>query len=93
MNMQYHVFFCKQAEKDIKKIPDYVAIKLQSWVDDVEERGLPAATRSPGFHDEPLKGNLTGLRSVRLSLSYRMIYRKELFNIYILEVHKHAYKK
>jgi proteic killer suppression protein len=93
MNMQYHVYFSKQAEKDIKKIPTHVAIKLQAWIDDVEERGLPAASQTPSFHDELLRGTLTGLRSIRLSLAYRAIYRKEMFNIYIIEVHKHAYKK
>jgi len=93
LSMQYRVFLSKQAEKDILKVPDYIAIKLQAWVDDVEERGLPEASRSPGFHDEPLSGELRGLRSIRLSRAYRALYRKEMFNVYILEVHKHAYKK
>jgi proteic killer suppression protein len=83
LDMSYHVFFAKQAEKDILKIPEHIAVKLQAWIDDVEERGLSHASRSPGFHDERLEGKLSGLRSIRLSRSYRAVY----------EVHKHAYKK
>jgi proteic killer suppression protein len=30
--------------------------------------------RIPGFHDEPLAGQRTGQRSIRLSISYRAIY-------------------
>ena len=29
----------------------------------------------PGYHDEPLIGELKGLRSIRLSRSYRAYYR------------------
>lgn len=28
----------------------------------------------PGYHDEPLKGDLKGLRSIRLSKGYRAYY-------------------
>jgi proteic killer suppression protein len=31
--------------------------------------------KSPGWHDEPLKGKWTGHRSVRLNIAYRAIYR------------------
>ena len=40
----------------------------------VQTVGLEATRRSPGFHDEPLKGEWEGHRSIRLSLSYRAIY-------------------
>ncbi|MDH4468796.1 MAG: hypothetical protein QE271_12125 [Bacteriovoracaceae bacterium] len=49
----------------------------------------------PGFHDEPLKGNRIGQRSIRLSKSYRAIYEersKGTFNIIdVVEVNKHDY--
>jgi toxin HigB-1 len=48
-----------------------------------------------GFHDEPLKGDRKGQRSIRLNKAYRAIYtegqRKEVRIISIIEVNKHEY--
>lgn len=45
-----------------------------AWIDAVEEDGLEATRRVPGFHDEPLKGDRQGQRSIRLSCQWRAIY-------------------
>ena len=45
-----------------------------AWVGSVQTVGLEATRRSPGFHDEPLKGKWAGHRSIRLSIAYRAIY-------------------
>lgn len=45
-----------------------------AWVGSVQTVGLDETRRSPGFHDEPLKGKWEGYRSIRLSRSYRAIY-------------------
>jgi proteic killer suppression protein len=65
----------RQAQKDLTKVPDHVAVKLLDWVEDVEDRGLEEVRKIPGYHDEPLKGALKGLRSIRLSKAYRAYYR------------------
>jgi proteic killer suppression protein len=44
------------------------------WVGSVQTVGLEVTRRNPGFHDEPLRGEWAGYRSIRLSLSYRAIY-------------------
>ena len=44
------------------------------WVGSVQAVGLEATRKTPGYHDEPLKGEWGGYRSIRLSLSYRAIY-------------------
>jgi proteic killer suppression protein len=44
------------------------------WVNDVESAGLSEVRKVLGYHDEPLKGNRVGQRSIRLSKSYRAIY-------------------
>jgi proteic killer suppression protein len=59
------VVLSKQAEKDLSTVPKHVALKLQDWVEDVEDRGIEAVRKIPGYHDEPLKGALKGLRSIR----------------------------
>lgn len=56
-------------KKQLRKIPEYVRVKLQFWSESVERFGLPEVRKSPGFHDEPLKGKWKGFRSIRLSKS------------------------
>jgi proteic killer suppression protein len=45
------------------------------------------------YHDEPLKGDRLGQRSIRLSRSYRLIYieSQELGVVKVVEVNKHEY--
>jgi proteic killer suppression protein len=90
-----NVKLSRNALKDLKKVPLYIAIKLQAWVDDVGHRGLSNVRKTPGYHDEPLKGSLIGQRSIRLSRAYRAIYKidknKVVRFVEILEVNKHEY--
>lgn len=61
----------------------------------VEIVGLQETRKCGGFHDEPLKGDRLGQRSIRLSLSYRAFYteglRGEIKIVTIIEVNKHDY--
>lgn len=69
-------------------------INFQNWVEDIEERGLEEARKSPGYHDEPLRGKLKGLRSIRLSKAYRAYYRIDEGTIQFVRVEridKHEY--
>ena len=78
----------------MRSIPLHVAIKLREWIASVEMAGLEEIRKRPGFHDEPRKGARLGQRSIRLSRSYRAIYRVEkgaIKFIEILEVSKHEY--
>ncbi|MBF0443031.1 MAG: hypothetical protein HQK54_14075 [Oligoflexales bacterium] len=82
-------------QKQLKKMPRYIVENLAAWVDDVENRGLDEVRKTPGYHDEPLKGARLGQRSIRLSGSYRAIYiitaSGEIEFVSIMEVTKHAY--
>ena len=53
-------------KKNLHKIPLPIKKKLFTWVAAVEERGLNEVRRIPGYHDEPLKGDRQGQRSIRL---------------------------
>jgi proteic killer suppression protein len=61
----------------------------------VELEGIVEVRKISGYHDEPLKGDRHGQRSVRLSKSYRAIYEKRskgsLNIIDVVEVNKHDY--
>lgn len=82
-------------KKELHKIPHYIFLKLQGWVDGVESEGIEAMRKIPGFNDEALKGKRAGQRSIRLNKAYRAIYTEHSRNqfklIRIEEVNKHDY--
>jgi proteic killer suppression protein len=61
----------------------------------LEKTGLNVVRKIPGYHDEPLKGNRRGQRSIRLSKAYRAIYiidkEGNIEIVKVLEVNKHDY--
>lgn len=60
----------------------------------MEKRGLDEVKKIPGFHDEPLKGNRQGQRSIRLNKQWRAIYRivhEKIEFVLIEEVAPHDY--
>ena len=85
----------KKAQKDIVKIPVNLQEKLYFWVRAVGEFGLMKIRQSKGFHDEPLKGERSGQRSIRLNKAYRAIYVEkkdgQIEFVEIIEVNKHEY--
>jgi toxin HigB-1 len=85
----------KKAEQNLQKIPLHIATKLQIWVDLVENEGLREARKIKSYHDEPLKGNRIGQRSIRLNIAYRAIYietsKQKIEFVKVLEVNKHDY--
>lgn len=89
------VALTRRAQKQLRKVPRHVVVKLQAWVEMVETQSLEEARKIPGFHDEPLSGRRRGQRSIRLSRSYRAIYEiqedgtSELVSVE--EVSKHDY--
>lgn len=91
-----NVRITKKAQKDLKNVPIYVAVNLHKWVDDIEERGLKEVRKVKSYHDEPVKGERKGWRSIRLTKAYRAFYRvvKEGNEVVELQgVNKHEYKK
>jgi proteic killer suppression protein len=91
----WRVIWSDKVDKQLRKIPDHIQRKFRAWAVAVEEDGLPAVRRQPGFHDEPLKGIRKGQRSVRLNIAYRAIYVErsdgEVELVEVIEVNKHEY--
>lgn len=89
------VIISTKAKKEISKLPGFIVTKLLAWIDDVEVRGLEMVRKIPGYHDEPLKGDRKGQRSIRLNKAYRAIYIIKndgtIEFIEVIEVNKHAY--
>lgn len=63
------VVISKFAQKQITKAPKQIIVSIQKWVYSVEELGLEETRKigGKGLHDEPLKGDLAGLRSIKLN--------------------------
>ena len=71
------------------------SIPQRAWVGRVEKVGVEEVRKIKGYHDELLRGDRKGQRSIRLSKSYRAIYEIKNANsiefISIEEVNKHEY--
>lgn len=93
--MQCEIELSKQARRDLAIVPRQIKLKLQAWIDTIERIGLLETRKIPSFHDEPLKGDRKGQRSIRLNKAYRAIYeisdKGEIHLIKIVEVNKHDY--
>lgn len=91
----FTVVLSEKAKKDIRRVPLYIQLKLQRWIDSINHEGLVITSKIPSYHDEGLKGQRDGQRSIRLSKSYRAIYIILFDNtvefIEVLEVNKHDY--
>lgn len=59
----FDVRLTRRAIKALKKVPLYIALKLQAWIDDVGHRGLIEVRKTPGYNDEQLKGKRAGQHS------------------------------
>lgn len=92
---RYVVEFTKFAVKQAEKVPKSIQEALFVWKEAVEQLGLPEVRKARGYHDEPLKGQRKGQRSVRLSRAYRIIYeeygRGDVVVVGVQEVNKHEY--
>ena len=95
MTLICRIVVSKLAKKQIIRLPRHIIESLEAWVYDVETRGLIEVRKTPGYHDEPLKGHRKGQRSVRLSRAYRAIYviksDASIKFVLIEEVSKHGY--
>lgn len=60
------VYSSKTFEKQLRKLPGQIKAAIAIWIESVEEDGLQEVRKLKGYHDEPLKGDRKGQRSVRL---------------------------
>lgn len=78
-----------------RHLPLPIVKKLQFWALRIEMIGLLETRKIKGFHDEPLHGDRTGQRSIRLDEAYRAIYEIrdniDIVIIEVIEVNKHEY--
>lgn len=93
MLVRTRIEYSKKFDKQLESVPDFIRKKVRAWIFAVESQGIWEVMKSPGYHDEPLKADRRGQRSVRMNRAYRLIYRviEGRVHIELLEVHKHDY--
>ena len=91
----HSVKLTERAKKDLGKVPKYIYRKLMLWILQIELEGLEKVRMIHGYHDEPLRGQRTGQRSIRLNIVYRVIYEIHgdgiIEFVSIEEVNRHDY--
>jgi proteic killer suppression protein len=91
----YEVTISDAAIKQLRQTPIYIKEKLYKWVAQVKLLGLCEVRKIKSYHDEPLRGNRLGQRSIRLNKAYRAIYviqeDKTIKFAAIREANKHDY--
>lgn len=91
------VIYSRRVWKNFFRIPLEIREAVFKWVEEVERFGLAAVRKNggKGLHDEPLKGNLKALRSIRLNRSWRLYYyekeNEETIIVRIERIDKHEY--
>lgn len=89
------VVLTKRAERNLNKVPRYIADVFYKWFNAVEFEGIRVVRKTKSYHDEPLQGKRFGQRSIRLNRSYRAFYREKndgvIEFIEVLEINKHDY--
>jgi plasmid maintenance system killer protein len=84
----------REATKTIDKLPHQVAEKYAFWCAVVRQSGPQGLRVIKSFHDEKLAGKLAHLRSSRLSLQWRVIYRvaANVVTVYVERITPHDYR-
>ncbi len=72
-------------------------MSYEIWARLIEVHGTEILKKYPGYHDEKLKGELTGLKSCRLNLKWRVIYKStqsgQLEIVNVERVTPHDYRR
>jgi plasmid maintenance system killer protein len=82
------------AVKQLESAPVQVKKKYQFWKSIVAVSGPTGLRNLHGFHDEGLSGKLTGKRSSRLNIHYRVIYEvyQDQVTVTVVSIDPHTYR-
>jgi addiction module RelE/StbE family toxin len=85
----------KNLVRRIPRIPPEVLKRYEKWKDIVSISGPNGLRQIKGFHDEALKGDWQGYRSSRLGLKFRIIYKIENDQLYVMviDINAHDYRR
>lgn len=91
----WRIFEHRNIQRRVRKTPIDVLKRYEKWKDIVEISGPAGLRLIRGFNDEALRGDWKGHRSSRLGDQFRVIYRiekKELF-VLVIDLTAHDYRR
>lgn len=91
----WRIFEHRNIQRRVRKTPKDVLKRYEKWKDIVEISGPAGLRLIRGFNDEALRGDWKGHRSSRLGDQFRVIYRiekKELF-VLVIDLTAHDYRR
>ena len=81
----------RRVDKQLDRVPREILQRYEKWKDIAMLSGPPGLRLIKGFHDEGLAGEWKGLRSWRLGIQFRLIYRvipsEQLFQVVSITAH------
>ena len=91
----WQIFEHRNLQRRIRKIPKTVLKRYEKWKDIVEISGPTGLRQIRGFNDEALRGDWRGHRFSRLSDQFRVIYKIERKNLFLMvvELTAHDYRR
>lgn len=92
----WHIEEHRRVDKQLSgSVPVEVLKRYEKWKDIARLSGPQGLRVIKGFHDEALSGEWKGLRSSRLGLQWRVIYRvvANVLQIQVVHVTAHDYRR
>jgi len=91
----WRIFEHRNIQRRVRKMPKDILKRYEKWKDIVEISGPAGLRLIRRFNDEPLRGDWKGHRSSRLGEQFRVIYRiekQELF-VLVIDLTAHDYRR
>ena len=82
----WRIFEHRNIQRRVRKMPKDILKRYEKWKDIVEISGPAGLRLIRGFNDEPLRGDWKGHRSSRLGEQFRVIYRLEKQELFVLVI-------
>lgn len=91
----WEIYEHRRVARILSRLPREVLERYEKWKDIVRISGPKGLRQIRGFNDEALRGEWRGHRSSRLNLQYRVIYKVDRENVYVLveKVTLHDYRR
>ena len=82
----WRIFEHRNIQRRVRKTPKDILKRYEKWKDIVEISGPAGLRMIRGFNDESLRGDWKGHRSSRLGEQFRVIYRIEKKELFVLVI-------
>jgi addiction module RelE/StbE family toxin len=91
----WEIYEHRNVSKQLDTLPIEILKRYEKWKDIVRISGPFGLKVIKGFHDEALRGEWKGLRSSRLSIKYRIIYKivKKEILVQVVNITPHDYRR